>query len=265
MMNRWIASTLLALAMPTLALAQGDGGVGTEVRLDTGNIELAVIDGTTISVAPGSHLTIDPAKGPGEVTHITVLKGEFRISNVFHQHSNIILIHTGELTFELNRGAALIQHDGTNPQGTLLHGTSLGLQGRQNTLTQPGMRLRLQSGDGGVRQERVDPEALNKVMNKVSGGTVLAGVGGSTPEMNLRGNAIRRPDSRRLRSQVLQRSDFKTLVDAKQGLGVQLLPSPEPPNVNLPNIPIPNQPPVVHPPRVNPPQGNPQIPPQQPP
>ena len=261
MMNRWMIGLFLALAMPTLAFAQGDDGAEAEVRLDTGNIELAVIDGTTISVAPGSHLTIDHAKGPGEMTRINVLKGEFRVSNVFHQHSDIILIRTGEHTFELNRGAALIQHDGTNPQGTLLHGTSLSLQGRKNTLTRPGMRLRLQSGDGDVRQERVDPKALKKVMNKVSGGKVLAAVGALKPGPNLRGTVVRRPDARHLRSQVLQRGNFKALVDAKQGLGAPLLP----PKINPPKIQPPKQPPMVHPPRVNPPRSVPQAqPPRQP-
>ena len=107
-MKRILTTAFLAVALPALALAQSADGFDTEVRLDSGNIELAVIDGTTISVAAGSHLTIDPANGPGEVTRINVLNGEFRISNVFHKHSDVVLIRTGEHTFELNRGSALI-------------------------------------------------------------------------------------------------------------------------------------------------------------
>ena len=251
-MKRIIAFAFLALVLPGLVAAQGTDGIETEIRLDTGNIELAVIDGTTISVAPGSHLTIDHAKGPGEITRINVLHGEFRVSNVFHKHSDVILIRTGDHTFELNRGSALIQNDGTNPQGTLLHGTSLSLQGRDRTLTRPGTRLRLQSGGDGVQQDRVGREAMNAAMNKVSGRKALAKAHGLLKGPKLRKTRIRRPDGKRLRSQVLQRAGFQARVDSQQGLGGLPLPplnAPKPPKLKPPKVPKVKQPilPPPHP------------------
>lgn len=252
-MNRILATALFALVLPAMAGAQNLGPDETEVRLDSGNIELAVNDGTTISVAPGSHLTFIPAKGAGEPTRINVLKGVFRISNVFNKHSDIILIRTGEHTFELNRGSALIEHTDTGPQGTLLHGTSLSIQGRDKKLTRPGMRLRQKSGGGGFLEERSDSGAINKAMNKVSGKKVAAKVDGVIEGLERRQPQGRLPDAKRLRSQILQRADLKSVIEGKQGFASPELAPPPPPY---------HPPPPPHPPHGKPP---PKVPPNMPP
>jgi hypothetical protein len=149
------------------------------------------------------------------------------------------LIRTGDHTFELNRGSALIQNNGTNPQGTLLHGTSLSLQGRDRTLTQPGTRLRLQSGGDGVQQDRIGRDAMNAAMNKVSGRKALAKANGILKGSKLRRTKIRRPDGKRLRSHVLQRADLQTTIESKQGFGVLSLPvvnAPKPPKLKPPKL-----------------------------
>lgn len=220
-MNRIFAAAFFALALPASAGAQDLGPGETEIRLDTGNIELAVIDGTTISVAPGSHLTITHANGPGDRTQINVLKGELQVSNVFHKHSDILLIRTGDHTFELNRGSALIEHTGAGPQGTLMHGTSLGIQGSDRKLTRPGMRLRKQSRNGSFREERPDAGTMNKTLKKVTGRKaapktpgVQKGIKRRKPEK--RRQEQRRQDDKRRSSQILQREDLNTLVKKKK-------------------------------------------------
>ena len=257
-MKRLLTLAFLALTAPFSAVAQGNASPTTEIELDSGNIELAVIDGTTISVAPGTRLTIDPAQVPGDVTRINVLRGEFRVSNVFHKHSDLVLIRAGEHIFELNRGAALIRNDGTRPQGILLHGNSLSLQGRPNKLTRPATRLTPAAGDGGPTQDKVGPDVLSAAMNKVSGraaGRAL-GVVRKKPRMLNRRTIVRRPDQHRLRSQVVQRGGFQNVVNAAQGLGAP--PPPKPPKMKPPKRPpMGHPPPPANPPRGNPPRGNP--------
>lgn len=221
---------LLFAACAAAPLAHALGPDETEIVLDKGNIELSIVDGTTLSVGAGTHLTIEHAKGPGQITRINVLKGQFRVSNVFHKHSGLVLIQVGNHAFELSRGTALIASTDSGPQATLLHGKSLGLQGAANRLTTPGMRLNVPKGGGAARRERPDPASINEMMNRVSGRSKPARGNGRDIDRQRR-SANRKPGQKREGAQVIKRSDLKTLTDQIQGKG---LPKPQqrPPNPN---------------------------------
>lgn len=177
-------------------------------------------------------MTIEHAKAPGEVTRINVLKGQFRVSNVFHKHSGVVLIQIGDNAFELNRGAALISNTGTGPKATLLHGKSLGIQGTRNKLTTPGMRFKIPQAGGAAQRERPDASSINAMMNRVSGrsrplGHVRRGPDGQKRIIN------RSPRRKEGGSRIIQRVDIQNQTKKIQGAGlpsaVQLIPPPRPP------------------------------------
>lgn len=165
------------LAAPVLAPVQAqEARHDTWVELDQGNIDLSVVDGTALSLAPGTHIAVAPAKAEGEITHIKVHKGQLHVSNVFHRHADIIHIQLGEHTFALRRGSALISHLPDARHVTLLHGHSIAALGHPTPLTQPGMRMT--PGADGMRQHAPEPEALQRML-RATGGPGGPGPGGT--------------------------------------------------------------------------------------
>ena len=156
----------LMLGVPLTAVAQ-DPRHDTHVDLKHGNIDLEVHDGTMVSMAPETNLSIDPADNPGEITHIKVHQGQLHVSNVFHRHSDVLHVQVGAHTFELHRGAALISHTPEGIHATLLHGRSLGRRGHPERITKPGFQMR--QGPGGFEHTQHPAEQLQRMLNRVGG------------------------------------------------------------------------------------------------
>ena len=164
-MKRFLA-TLFFLVLSATAWAQQPKH-DTFVELNHGNIDLEVLDGTTISMAPETHLAIDPAERSGDITHIKVEKGQFHVSNALHKHSDVLHVQVGEHTFELHRGAALFSHTPDGLHATLIHGRALGRVGHPQKITRPGMRM--MHGPGGFKHVEHPKEDMQRMMNRVGG------------------------------------------------------------------------------------------------
>lgn len=221
----------------------------TWVELSQGNIDLGVLDGTNISLAPDTHIAIDPAEAPGDITHIKVHKGQLHVSNALHKHSDALHIEVGEHTFVLNRGSALVGHTSDGRHVTLLHGQSLGLLGGGAPATEPGTRLTPDAN--GVRQHRPDPASVRRMLDQTGGPGSTGQRSTLSPERGSpllpappgqggtgRGTAPKTP------GQIMQREAFRALIEEKQGGNL----APPPPGAKPP--------PAVRPPPPPPPPRN---------
>ena len=246
------------LFLPVLAGAQQPNH-DTFVQLNHGNIDLQVLDGTTVSLAPKTHLAIDPAERPGEITHIKVEKGQLHVSNVLHKHSDVLHVQVGEHTFELHRGSALFSHTAEGLHATLLHGRALGRVGHAKKITKPGMRM--MHGPGGFKHVEHPAAEMQQLMNRVGGpgargrGNRGQGQGKGREKGNVPGQGNgpgqgKGPGKKKgfgPRSQgpadLLQQSYLQNVIESNQGAG-QPPPKKNPPPKN-------NPPPRNDPPRQN--------------
>ena len=147
-----LMKTLVALSVTLGLLICLPGGVAQEldhdvwVKLDSGNLELLADDGSEVSIAPGTDMTITHAARFGEETRVTLKTGHLHVSNLRHEHSEVLLVHAGEHVVEIERAAVLISHTENGVHVALRHGKSVGLRGHGLRLTEPMSALHKHTG-----------------------------------------------------------------------------------------------------------------------
>ena len=201
-----------AFAMVLLATHHAAAQSGeTQIELSEGNIVLSEQDGTQITMAAGSEVTL--GEDEDGVTVITLNAGDVFLSNVLHESGAPIRLRMGDEIIEISRASVLVSREADNMDVTLLHGQQVSFAAG-GVLTQAGTRMRMDAGGSAIDR----PSAASMAEAKGALGAVSAppGAGALAPAAT-GGGAVQLPQSPQTQvpSQVQLQGNVQSAVTAQ--------------------------------------------------
>ncbi|MFK7943795.1 MAG: hypothetical protein AB8B85_12900 [Paracoccaceae bacterium] len=207
---RRISALLLGITLATPAAFAADNDKA-DIQLSSGNIVLSNKDGTQISMAPGSDVSL--GRDADGVAVITLNSGDVYLSNVLQSSGEPIRLRMGDQVVEIDRASVMVSRAEGKMDVTLLHGRQVNFSAGGPALTQAGTRLSI--GRGAPRTDR--PSAAQMAAMKGAVGS-LAPFG--KPAGKRQGGAQRPPQAAappsapqaRVPGQIRQQGDAQSVV-----------------------------------------------------
>lgn len=191
---RW-PGRCLGILLVVLAAGQAAADVSddADIQLSKGNIILSNADGTQISMAPGSDVSLGSTDDGAPV--VTLNTGEVYLSNVLADETRPMFLRMGDQMIEISRASVMVNRTKGAMNVTLLHGRSVNFSSGTPSLTRAGTRMQL--GGGTPRVDR--PSAGQMAAMKGAVGILSRGGLGGGPKLppqgpkGNRGAALQQP------------------------------------------------------------------------
>lgn len=116
----------------------------TDIQLSKGSVILSNNDGTQLTMAPGSDLSL--GRDDDGAPLLMLKAGEVYLSNVLQKGSEPLRVRMGDTVVEINRASVMVSRAGGAMDVTLLHGRKVTFSAGTPPLTKAGTRMRLGSG-----------------------------------------------------------------------------------------------------------------------